>query len=307
MQIASLGYCTDLIFPRFDGEVIDRGEYLVIRTPDNPTFHWGNFLLFDGPPALGDFDRWRDLFHQEIGPVAQVGHYAFGWDSVDGETGETAPFVEAGFNVEQSVVLTAQTVHRPPKWNEAVTIRSLQNNFDWEQATENQIACREAKYSEEGFRAFKIPKMARYRRMTNAGIGAWFGAFVGPRLVGDCGVFTDGDRENRVARFQSVGVHPGARRQGVCGTMVYEAARFALDVLRAEILVMVADPDYHAARIYESVGFRAAEKQVGMSWWDLASPAFTPGKPTQPCPSGQPTQLTQPKIKVHQGRVNSAT
>ncbi len=47
MQIRSLAYQTDLFFPRFDGEVVDRGDYTVIRTPSNPTFHWGNFLLFD--------------------------------------------------------------------------------------------------------------------------------------------------------------------------------------------------------------------------------------------------------------------
>ena len=39
MIIRSLGYCTDLFFPRFDGEVIDRGDFLIIRTPANPTFY----------------------------------------------------------------------------------------------------------------------------------------------------------------------------------------------------------------------------------------------------------------------------
>lgn len=271
MHLQSLGYRTDLIFPRFDGEVFDQGDYTVVRTPTNPTFHWGNFLLFDRPPVSGDFDRWRGLFTQEIGPVEQVGHYAFGWDSIDGDTGDTAPFMQAGFNVDVSVVLTAPTVHRPPKWNEAVTVRTLQNADDWDQATENQIACRDAVYSEDGYRTYKRAQMERYRQMQRAGWGAWFGAFLGSRLVGDCGVFTDSSESNRVARFQNVGVHPDARRQGVCGTMVFEAARFALESLRAQTLVMVADPDYHAARIYEAVGFAVTEKQVGMSWWDKGS------------------------------------
>ena len=51
MNIQSLGYRTDLFFPRFDGEVTDRGDYIVIRTPSNPTYHWGNFLLFNQPPV----------------------------------------------------------------------------------------------------------------------------------------------------------------------------------------------------------------------------------------------------------------
>ena len=49
MHIRSLGWRTDLIFPRFDGVVTDRGDYLVVRTPSNPGFYWGNFLLLDAP------------------------------------------------------------------------------------------------------------------------------------------------------------------------------------------------------------------------------------------------------------------
>lgn len=81
MQLQSLGYRTDLIFPAFEGEILDRGTYLVIRTPTNPSFHWGNFLLFAEPPQPGDFQRWRDLFAREIGTPPQVQHQTFGWDT----------------------------------------------------------------------------------------------------------------------------------------------------------------------------------------------------------------------------------
>ena len=46
----SLGWRTDLIFARFDGEVVPRCDHLVIRAPHNPTFWWGNFLLYDHAP-----------------------------------------------------------------------------------------------------------------------------------------------------------------------------------------------------------------------------------------------------------------
>jgi hypothetical protein len=39
MKVQSLGYRTDLIFPTFEGQITDRGDYLVIRTPSNPTFY----------------------------------------------------------------------------------------------------------------------------------------------------------------------------------------------------------------------------------------------------------------------------
>jgi ribosomal protein S18 acetylase RimI-like enzyme len=94
-------------------------------------------------------------------------------------------------------------------------------------------------------------------------VGETIGAFQADRLVGDLGVFVvDG-----VGRFQSVGTHPDFRRRGVCGALVHEAALHALAESGAGVLVMRADADYHAAGIYESVGFVPAERQVGLTWW----------------------------------------
>jgi hypothetical protein len=79
MNLRSLGYRIDLMFPRFDGLVVDRGGYPVVRTPSNPRFWWGNFLLFPAPLALDDLPRWRELFAAEIGGPLQIDHLAFGY------------------------------------------------------------------------------------------------------------------------------------------------------------------------------------------------------------------------------------
>ncbi|HEX4516894.1 MAG TPA: hypothetical protein VH054_25275 [Polyangiaceae bacterium] len=39
-MIRSIGMATDAMFAAFDGAVIDRGEYVVVSTPKNPTFFW---------------------------------------------------------------------------------------------------------------------------------------------------------------------------------------------------------------------------------------------------------------------------
>lgn len=52
MKLTSLGYRTDLMMLAMQGgEIHDRGNHLVLRTPAQPTFHWGNFLLFADPPT----------------------------------------------------------------------------------------------------------------------------------------------------------------------------------------------------------------------------------------------------------------
>lgn len=266
MNIQSLGYRTDLFFPRFDGEVLDRGEYVVIRTPSNPSFHWGNFLLFDRPPAAGDLDRWRRLFAEEVGTAPAITHLAFGWDSTESETGDIQPFLEAGLRVNASVVLTTRAVHPPPKYNAEVVIRPLREDWEWESALEAQIACRSSEYSLKDYTPFKTRQMIRSRQMVQAGLGEWFGAFLGNRVAGNLGVFVEGG----VGRFQSVGTHPNFQRCGICGSLVYEAAQYAFQNLGAKTLVMVADEEYHAAKVYESVGFVPTEHEIGMDWWEGA-------------------------------------
>jgi hypothetical protein len=42
MDLRSRGYHADLLFHRFRGEIADCGDDLVIRTPGNPRYCWGN-------------------------------------------------------------------------------------------------------------------------------------------------------------------------------------------------------------------------------------------------------------------------
>ena len=101
-----------------------------------------------------------------------------------------------------------------------------------------------------------------HRRNIENGHGQWFGAFLDGRLVASLGIFTSADG---LARYQEVKTHPEARGQGLAGTLVHAAGRHALDEMGAETLVIVADPDYLAIRIYRSVGFDDTETQLGAS------------------------------------------
>lgn len=65
-----------------------------------------------------------------------------------------------------------------------------------------------------------------------------------------------------------VATHPDHERKGVCPTLVYESSKFAFQNLNVNGLIMVADENYHAARIYESVGFKPSQKHYGLyKWW----------------------------------------
>ncbi len=70
----------------------------------------------------------------------------------------------------------------------------------------------------------------------------------------------DGHRRHRRGasrrRYQAVDTALTHRRRGICSRLLVDAARHAVATYGATDLVIVADPDYHAAGIYESVGFR---------------------------------------------------
>ena len=267
MNVKSLGYRTDLIFQKFDGEVIDRGNYLVIRTPTNPTFYWGNFLLFSQPPQEGDLREWRDLFVMEIGTPPETEHQVFGWDLPDGEEGVVQTFLQAGFRLSRGVVLTSSEPSYPARGTDLVRIRSLKTEADWEKAVENQVACREPAFEESGYREFRQRQMDRYRRMVAASLGDWFGAFVGQQLVADLGVFHD----QGVGRFQHVETHPDFRRRGIAGTLIFEAGQQAKVKYDLHTLVIVAEQGSIPARLYQSLGFQPTEKQIGLEWWPQIS------------------------------------
>jgi ribosomal protein S18 acetylase RimI-like enzyme len=266
VEVKSLGYRTDLIFPAFDGEIVDRGSYLVVRTPLNPTFYWGNFLLFEKPPGRDDYQRWRELFTREIGVPPATQHVTFGWDSVGGEEGETAPFLAGGFHLVRLTVLAADRLRPPAHAAQGLAVRPLRSDDDWAQAVENQVITRDPEHAEREHRFFRERAMARYRKMAAQGLGEWFGGFLGSRLVTDLGIFRSGG----LGRYQSVQTHPAFRRRGCAGALVYEASTYAVERFGLETLVIVAETDSAAGRLYRSLGFSAAEQQMGLEKFPMA-------------------------------------
>ena len=261
-QLRSLAWRTDLIFPAFEGVILDREEYIVVRTPSNPGFYWGNFLLFRDPPNENDLERWSDLFKEEITSLQPTEHMTFGWDGTDGTRRTPDTFLKAGFRHDQSIVLQAPkllTSDRESRYD----VRPITTADEWSAVVENQVESREATFEETGYRRFRTRSMERYRAMYEAGLGAWFGAFDGDRVVGDLGIYS----VDSIARYQSVLTNPAYRRQGIAGSLLIAAGIWARRHLNPQSLVIVTDPDSPAERLYRRHGFRFREWQTAMERW----------------------------------------
>ena len=252
MEVRSLGYRTDLAILALEGsQVTDRGDHLVIRTPGNPDYWWGNFLLLR-ELKTGSGSGWMARFAAEF-PDAQ--HMALGLDETD--AGTVDPHELAGMTMERNAVMTATSVHAPPHPNTEAVFRTLEGDADWRQSLELTAAV----YADEsgGDAGFLAAQQAAKRALTEAGHGAWSGAFLDGALVSQLGLITT--RKTALARYQSVETHPAARRRGLAGTLVRHASATTLTG-DTKTLVMVADPDDTAIRVYRSVGFTVTESQL---------------------------------------------
>lgn len=259
MKINSLAFLTDLYFHRFTGIVLEYDDYLVVKTPTNPTFFWGNLLYFKNAPDADSLNNWQNIFHQQFKSM-DIDHVTLTWDFKEGDEINGPLFSEEGFNLEKSIVLTAENVIRPQKLNNELIIRPIESEQDWQKVIDTHVLCRADHFNESSYRKYAERKISDYRLMIDKGIGIWVGAFYRDVLVGDLGLFY----QNGLARFQAVETHPDFRRIGVCSTLLYRTCQYAKEYLNINKLVLVADPNYHAVKVYESVGFKIEEYQIGL-------------------------------------------
>jgi ribosomal protein S18 acetylase RimI-like enzyme len=260
VDVRSLAYRTDLALLRLAGsEIDDRGTHIVVRTPDNPGFRWGNFYLLAQPPGPDEVDAVVAAYDADF---PESSHRAFGIDGTEPYGEALDPLVRVGLKPDTATVMTAASVHPPPRPNPDAVYRQLVSDDDWAQRIEVAIAVDGGETDPDFYLEFITRRARAERGLAEAGHGAWWGAFLDGRLASHMGLVDAGDG---LARYQSVETHPELRGRGLAGTLVHRVATYGFDELAARILVMVADPEYSAIRIYRSVGFDGTEAQTELN------------------------------------------
>lgn len=252
----SLGYRTSLsLLQQATSTVVDHGDHVAVSTADNPDFWWGNFLLLRQPPSTEQALEWVARFEAEL-PWAR--HRAFGLDDPHAPSDAFDAFVDLGYHVERSTVMTTEFVPRTSHRAAEATCRPLDGDRDWAQRLELSLIVYPGTEEAAGS-SFAHARAKARRRVVETGAGVWFGAFVQGQLVSQLGVIRAG---RGLGRYQDVETHPEFRRRGLAGTLVSLAGNLALTSTDATTLVMVADPDDEAIRLYRSLGFTASEHQL---------------------------------------------
>lgn len=250
----SAGWRTDLTILRHTGsQFTDGGDHLVIRTPRNPLFHWGNFLLVTDPGAADDARRWAEIFAREF-PGAT--HLALGLPRLP----LVEPYARLGLDVGTDDVLTTATLPEQRPLPEPYAARPFADDRDWAALLALNIAENrwDARFPEAEHRDYLTAQQALRRELVDRGLAQWFGAF---DPAGELASYLGIVRCDDLGRYQAVGTHPDHRRQGLAGHLLGRAARWAGEggTTRWVIVTESVNP---AGRVYRSVGFSEDAVQV---------------------------------------------
>lgn len=245
MLVRSIALSTELALAATRGKITDRGDYLVVETPDDPSYYHGNVLVLSAAPQVGEVAYWTRKFASELGGNSEIRHVTLWWDGVTGDTGAADELRAAGFDIGVSQVMTAEKVTAP-----ATTFAIRPLRADEIEATAD-IGWIVGDRHDEQVRNFLARRAAWHQALVARNAATFWGAFDGDTLVATLGLVPLGE----VARYQDVQTLPSHRNRGIAGALLAASAQHA-----ARRVVIVAEQDSAASRVYERVGFRTNER-----------------------------------------------
>ena len=247
------GWETDLaVLGHYGSAIEDPGDHLVVRTPGNPDYHWGNCLVVLDEQAVQDAARWVAAF--------EAAHPAAGWRSIGliRQPDDTRAWTALGLEIEGDDVLTTRRLPRRVPLAEGYSVRRIDGD-DWEQVIVAGILDNErtGAYDPASHERFARAQTALRRRLSEQDVMAFFGAFAGNSLASNLGIVRCGT----TARYQAVGTEVAHRCQGLAAHLLGVAARWSAGhgCRRWVIITEAANP---AGRVYRSVGFEPDESNA---------------------------------------------
>lgn len=267
MHVRSLALTTELALIATRGRILDRGGYMVVETPDDPGYFHGNLIVLPSPPRPGEVAHWIRVFDDELGANPAIRHVTLTWDGITGDEGAGDELRAEGFQVDTHVVMAAESVDLTAS---PLPLREL--------APDEVLATADLGWTigdrhDETYRQFLHRRAAWQRDLVARGSARFFGAFDGEALVASLGAVRVVD----VARYQDVQTLPAYQRRGLARGLLGMAAHAAI-ADGAERVVIVAEPESTAARLYARAGFRIIERTTSACRYppDISRPIKQP-------------------------------
>jgi GNAT superfamily N-acetyltransferase len=257
------GWRTGFLVHGENAVISEREQMIVVRTPGNPHYYWGNCLVLPQSPRDEDLAHWLAVFDAEIGAVQPASrHIAIGINDL--YRGEQMPSWRAGgFELHiESVMRMLPGELRPPAKppRGSVVMRTI--DFASEVPSIVEFECEEnGPFELEGYRRHRYVRFERYAQMHGEDRLHWFGLWCDGVLAAACGLMRERAEPGSVARFQHVLTHPAWRRRGLCSALVHHVSQFAFAQWQVREIYMLADVDDVAIGIYRSLGYHDQESE----------------------------------------------
>lgn len=259
----SVGTLTDLAILAADGaQITDRGEYLVITSPHNPGYYWGNFLQLRVPTASRTPQEWIATFQREVPGVA---HVTFGL----ADAPEMTHWEPLGFRSDGEESLVTTSVPRTGPLPVGYTPRELVSDTDFAALAALKLRdnARTRAHRPDSYATFVERQVASWRRSVEAGDGRWFGADApDATLAAALGIRVLADPwggERVMARYQSVLTDAEHRRRGLAAHLLGLAGAWA-GRKGAQEWVICTETTNAAGRVYRRAGFSPVAVAYGL-------------------------------------------
>jgi ribosomal protein S18 acetylase RimI-like enzyme len=246
--VQRLGFLTDRMVPPANVVTPLGGGLELVRTPELPSFWFGNLLeLADAPEPsalAGLVERWPALIGQPR-PQRIVLQWETPTPSLTPELRAEAERLE--LEVEDNVVLRLDgpAQHSAPG---GFVARPARSDADWAAA----LAVGTAEVPDHA--DFSASRQVAYRARAETGLGDWWIGELDGEVVSSAGIYWD--EAGRIARYQAVDTLERARGRGCASALLGAMARDVQERLPAlEAVVIVAEVGQQAERIYRRLGF----------------------------------------------------
>jgi RimJ/RimL family protein N-acetyltransferase len=246
--LRSLALHSDLVILGDLADVQITEMWISVRTSTMPQLRLGNAVLLPRPPEVEDVPRWIERLEHEVGKTsARYGRIA--WEGGRPPEDVYRAFRDAGFEPYDSLGMRTSVLHSRVGAS-AAGVRLVSSNEEWTELLDFQTQISHISTSED--RDFLATRLNHYQSSTESGRGAWFASYSDGRVAGTCGVALG----HGIARLQGLETSTQHRRTGVALSLVEAACEWAMQQRDVHQLVAVVDPDYHARRLFQSVGFQ---------------------------------------------------
>lgn len=261
---STLGSQAEYVVSHLECERIDLPDAVAIRTPTAPSYYFGNLLSLKYPITSKSYSQWIELFDHAFSDISGVEHYTFTWTRTDDFAAkDVKPFLEAHFEYEETHILSMKRSDctEPSGLNEKLTYRRFETDDDWRQWLALNVAQDGGQHDKDGFVLFLEGRIRNYKNLSGRGLGEYLGAFDGTTLVGYAGLY----HLEGMARFQNVHVRPDFQNQNIARSLLTKLIQRANASVNT--LIIVADENHHASRLYQSLGFAISERECSVCWW----------------------------------------